>query len=164
MSRGSNGYRQTTYERSGNTESEYIYGNTVRKLEPSQRRKPAGANKRQPSPEVLRNRARARYMSIGYVLFLAAALCAASLVLVNYIQLQTELTNLTRNVASRQVELNNKKMANDEEYNRIVNSIDLEEIKRVALGELGMIYAQEGQIVTYENRSSDYMRQVVEGD
>ena len=52
------------------------------------------------------------------------------------------------------------KLANDEEYNRIISSIDLEEIKRIAIGELGMTYAQEGQIVLYVNEDNDYMRQV----
>ena len=99
-------------------------------------------------------------MSFGYVLFLMAAMCTAAFVLLNYIQLQAELTQRTKNVASKEVQLNNLKIANDEEYNRIMSSIDLEEIKRVAIGELGMVYAQEGQIVTYTNEKNDYMRQV----
>lgn len=41
-----------------------------------------------------------------------------------------------------------------------MSGIDLEEIKRVAIGELGMTYAQEGQIVEYENEEGDYMRRV----
>lgn len=99
-------------------------------------------------------------MSAGYVMFLAAALIASGLILVNFIQLQSQLTALTKTVAFRESELNQIKMANDEEYNRIISGIDLEEIKRIAIGELGMDYAEEGQIVPYENRSSDYMRQV----
>lgn len=164
MSQNRNSYRHATYDKYQGTQSEYIYGNTVRRLEPAGREERGAEKKKQPSAEVLRNRAKARYMSIGYVLFLATALCAAAFVLVNLIQLQTELTNLTKDVANKKIELNNLKMANDEEYNRIVNSIDLEEIKRIALGELGMIYAQEGQIITYDNNSNDYMRQVVDGD
>ena len=101
-------------------------------------------------------------MTAGYVAFLAVALCAAAFVLVNYIQLQTELTNLTRSIASKEIEVNNLRMANDEEYNRILSSIDLEEIKRIAMGELGMVYAEEGQIILYDSTSSDYMRQVTE--
>ena len=58
--------------------------------------------------------------------------------------------------------LNNMKQANDEEELRIANSIDLEEIKRIAIGELGMTYAQEGQIVLYSGEGTDYMRKVVE--
>ena len=86
-------------------------------------------------------------MSAGYVMFLAAALCAASFILVNYIQLQSELTTLTKIVADKESDLNSLKLSNDEDYNRIMSGIDLEEIKRVAIGELGMTYAQEGQIV-----------------
>ena len=103
-------------------------------------------------------------MSAGYVIFLAVAMCAAALILVNYIQLQADLTNRTRSVANKQSELNNLKVANDEEYNRILSSIDLEEIKRIAIGELGMTYAQEGQIVLYSNEGSDYMRKVPESN
>nr|WP_300917094.1 hypothetical protein [uncultured Acetatifactor sp.] len=99
-------------------------------------------------------------MSAGYVMFLAAALCAAAFILVNYIQLQSDLTTLTKTVADMESELNGLKLSNDEEYNRIISGIDLEEIKRVAIGELGMGYAEEGQIVEYENQEGDYMRRV----
>ena len=99
-------------------------------------------------------------MSAGYVVFLTAALCAAAYILVNYVQLRAALTNLTEEVAGKESRLNYLKVSNDEDYNRIISGIDLEEIKRIALGELGMIYAGEGQIVEYENESRDYMRQV----
>ena len=56
--------------------------------------------------------------------------------------------------------MNTLKLSNDEEYSRITRSIDLEEIKRIAIGELGMTYAQEGQIVLYDNAGTDYMRSV----
>ena len=95
-------------------------------------------------PEIRKTREKARHMSAGYVMFLAAALCAAAFILVNYIQLQSDLTTLTKTVAD----------------NRIISGIDLEEIKRVAIGELGMGYAEEGQIVEYENQEGDYMRRV----
>ena len=81
-------------------------------------------------------------------------------VLVNYIQLQSELTAMTKTVARRESELNQLKLANDEEYNRIISSINLEEVRRIAMGELGMVYAEEGQIITYEGNRSDYMRKV----
>ena len=62
-------------------------------------------------------------------------------------------------IASLESRLNNMRLANDEELVRINNSIDLEEIKRIAIGELGMTYATEGQIINYTNESSDYVRQ-----
>lgn len=142
--------------------SEYVYGNTVRKAMPQEQWEQAPV-KKNPHPEVRKNRDRFRHMSAGYVMFLAVALCAAAFILVNYVQLHAELTNMTKVVAEKESELNRIRLSNDEEYNRIISSIDLEEIKRIAIGELGMNYAKEGQIVEYENKDGDYMRQVTGG-
>ena len=48
---------------------------------------------------------------------------------------------------------------NDEEYSRIISSVDLEYIKDVAINQLGMRYAEEGQIVEVETQGDDYVRQ-----
>lgn len=151
-------YRTTAGNAYGNNErSQYVYGNTAydydirRHLEEEPRRKL--------SNETRKNREKAHHMSLGYVVFLVAALCACAIVLINYVQLQAELTSKTAVIAELESELNNLKLANDEEYNRITSSIDLEEIKRIAIGELGMTYAKEGQIITYTNNGTDYMRQ-----
>ncbi len=155
--------RQAAYERRINARAErnggiYVYGNTARELEPE--RQWEAKPRKQIQPAVRKNRERAHHMSAGYVLFLAAALCAAAFVLVNYIQMQANLTNLTRSTAVKASELNSLRDANNEKYNRIINSINLEEIKRIAIGELGMTYAQEGQIILYDNEGDDFMRQV----
>lgn len=163
MGQNRRNYRQNAYEEDrrphrGRIRGEYVYGNTVRRLDIQEQWEQAPVKK--PHPEVRKNREKARHMSAGYVMFLAAALCAAAFILVNFIQLQSDLTTLTKTVADRKSELNVLKLSNDEEYNRIISSIDLEEIKRVAIGELGMGYAEEGQIVEYENQEGDYMRRV----
>lgn len=165
MKQNRRNYGQTAYDKKrhrsgGRNYSEYVEGNTVRKLEPERRHTPAPVKK--PHHEVRKNRDKAKYMNAGYVLFLAVALCAAAFILLNYIQLQAELTNLTKAVASKESELNYLKQSNDEEYNRIISGIDLEEIKRIAIGELGMVYAKEEQVVEYEGETGDYMRQVTE--
>lgn len=148
--------RQTGRTTSQREKREYIYGSAVPKVEAPVRR----ATPTAPAHSVKKNRQKARYMSLSYVAFLCAAMCAAAFILINYIQLQSQVTQLTKTIASKEVELNNLKVANDEAYNRITSSVDLEEIKRIAIGELGMVYAGEGQIVTYTNDRSDYMRQV----
>lgn len=135
----------------------YVYGNTARELEP---RRQLEEPVRRPNVEARKNREKAHHMSAGYVLFLGAALVASALILVNYLRLQADLTNLSRSVVTRQSSLNKLRGENDEEYNRILRSLDLEEIRRVAMGELGMIYAQEGQIIIYESEQYDYMRKV----
>ncbi|MCD7836862.1 MAG: cell division protein FtsL [Lachnospiraceae bacterium] len=138
----------------------YMYDNTARNISIQRQLEEAPAHRL--SREARNNRERARRMNPGYLLFLMSALLICGIILVNYIQLQSELTALTQSVASLESELNTLKLENDEEYNRIIANIDLEEIKSVAIGELGMTYAREGQIITYSNEGSDYMRKVSE--
>ena len=78
--------------------------------------------------------------------------------MVNYVQLQSELTAKIKSVANKQIELNNLKSYNDEHLARITGSVDLESIESIARGELGMTYASEGQVITYESAGNDYMR------
>ena len=134
----------------------YIYDNTARDL---QIRRQMEEPRRQMSHETRKNREKARHMSIGYVTFLMGALIAYAFCLVNYIQMQSELTTKITEVSRMESELNSLKLSNDEEYSRITSNINLEEVKRIAIGELGMTYAAEGQVITYANSSNDYMRQ-----
>lgn len=138
----------------------YTEGNTVRKLDmpdatPRQPQKKANNTAR-------KNRDRAKHMSAGYVLFLSAALLASGIILINYIGLQSDITNSIQHISSLEKQLNDLKLANDEEYSRITSSVNLEEIKRVAIQELGMQYAQEGQIVSFASESNDYVKQVAD--
>lgn len=136
----------------------YVYGNNARALKPQ--RQWEDEPRRQLSHETRKNRDKAHHWSIGYVAFLTVAFCTSAFILINYIQLQADLTNRTKHLATLESELNALRLANDEEYSRITSSIDLEEIKRVAIGELGMTYAKEGQIISYSSVENDYMRQV----
>ena len=114
--------------------------------------------RRQLSHETRKNREKARHMSIGYVTFLMVALVACAFFLVNYIQMQSQLTTKITEVSRMESELNALKLSNDEEYSRITSSVNLEEIKKIAIGELGMTYATEGQVIPYAVISNDYMR------
>ena len=76
--------------------------------------------------------------------------------------MQAELTVSIKRVASLKNELNNLKLANDEELERIESSVNLEEIKQIAVEELGMTYAKAGQVVTISDEGSDYVRQLGE--
>ena len=51
------------------------------------------------------------------------------------------------------------KLANDTKYDETMASVDLEKIKDIAINELGMVYAQEGQIINYNSQDGDYVRQ-----
>lgn len=134
----------------------YIYDNTARDLQVQRQMEEP---RRQLSHETRKNREKARHMSIGYVTFLMVALVACAFFLVNYIQMQSQLTTKITEVSRMESELNALKLSNDEEYSRITSSVNLEEIKKIAIGELGMTYATEGQVIPYAGISNDYMRQ-----
>ena len=102
---------------------------------------------------------RLRYRNAAYVLFLTVALAVTSVMLIGYIRLESSITQSVKQVATLQSQLNNLKMENDEMKNRIDSSIDLEEIRRIAITELGMTYAGQGQIVEIPDDGSDYVRQ-----
>lgn len=42
--------------------------------------------------------------------------------------------------------------------NRLESNIDLEYIRQIAIGELGMVYANEDQIILYKTQKHDSMR------
>lgn len=135
-----------------------MYDSTARALEV--RRQLEEEPRKQLSHVARKNRDKAHHMNPGYVLFLMGALCICAYVLINYLQLQSDITTKVKNISKLESELNTMQLTNEENYNRIISSVDLEEIRKIAIGELGMTYAQEGQIITYENAGRDYMRRV----
>lgn len=112
------------------------------------------------SNETRYNREKAKHMNIGYVLFLIAALFLCAMVLINYIQSQAELTAKISEISQLEKELNTIKRSNDEEMERLESSMNLEEIKRRAITELGMVYANENQVIIYQSPNQDYMRKM----
>ena len=143
----------------GIMEKNYVYGSAVRKqYEPERRREeeiPLHVKKRAQA------RKRAHRMSLPTLLGLTLAVVLAGGVLSVYITLQADIKSSVKTVSKLEAELNSLKQDNDEAYNKAVSNLDLEEIKRIAIGEYGMTYATEGQIVTYsDGGGNDYVRQV----
>lgn len=139
----------------------YVYGSAAPKVDI---RREIEEEKRihHVSQATKKNREHVRSMSPAYVMVLLLCLCTTVCVIIWYVNLQSRVTSQVSVINQLESKLNNMRQANDEEELRIENSIDLEEIKRIAIGELGMTYAQEGQIVLYSGEGTDYMRKVVE--
>ena len=93
----------------------YIYDNTARDL---QIRRQMEEPRRQLSDETRKNREKARHMSIGYVTFLMGALIACAAFLVNYIQMQSELTTKITEVSRMEIEQNSLKLSNKKKNNK----------------------------------------------
>ena len=136
----------------------YVYGNTVRRevqpVSPAPAKKPKEISQR-----VQKNRNKALHMNRGYVIFLAVAAVVALFACVQYLQLQSEITNRSKHITSMQQELADAREANATKYNVVVNTMNLEEIREKAMTELGMVYATADQIVEYKSPTSNLVTQ-----
>lgn len=114
--------------------------------------------RKKPNHAVRRNREKAIHMNVGYALFLTGALVLAAVILIGYINLQSDITSSVKNLSKMKSQLHTLRQENDEYEAKINRSVDLEEVRRIAICELGMKYASEGQIVQVEGGGDDYAR------
>ena len=83
------------------------------------------------------------------VAFLAIAAMVVLFACVQYLQLQSDITQRSQHITSLQRELSQAKEENTTRYNAMVNYMNLEEIRDIAMNKFGMVYAQPGQVVNY---------------
>ena len=133
-----------------------IEGNTARKVQtleyPSRERQPERRERRHAE------KSNVQYVNVLYMIFLAAASCMVLWSCVNYLQLQAETTSRVKHIASLETELEDLRKENNDNYTRIMTSVDLDHIRDVAINELGMVYAEPNQVILYGG-TDDYVRQ-----
>lgn len=139
-------------------EQYYIDENAVRKLQTAPEKKEKRAE-RQVSHEARKNRAKALRMSRGYVLFLALVSVASLGMCVKFLQLKAVVTTQNETVAALESRLSKLKAENDALYNNTFSSVDLDEVKSIAMNRLGMQTADEDQIVGFSLSGNSYVRQ-----
>lgn len=137
----------------------YIYGSAARQLEAVPQTRPERSPVRRQAPV---KKERTKTMSFQYVLFLAAATLVTIVVCIGYLQLRAEVDGRISRISVMEIELKDAKAENDANYNYVMKNVDLEEIRKVAIEELGMTYATKEQVVLYESEESDYVRQYEE--
>ncbi|MCI6005552.1 MAG: hypothetical protein SOY73_03055 [Blautia sp.] len=183
-----NAGRSTTARRNPNivrnNRGAYVEGNTARRLQEvparrsytqhqesarkrvrssevpgSSRPSRSDSTSRQLSREAQRNREKAMSMSRGFVIFLAIVSVAVLFVCVYYLQLKSELTARMKTVAALETQLTELKEDNDAYESQVTSNVDLNAIKKIAIGRLGMRYPSDDQKMTYETSQSSYVRQ-----
>lgn len=138
-----------------------VQGNVVRKVQmetPKHRegvQGPVAVPRRSRKPE-------RDTLSIPYCIFLAAA-CVLTLTSgAYYLQQQALSTSSQKQIAALESELATLKKTNADDLNRIETSINLEEIRDIAINELGMVYATRDNVILYKNTSQNYVSQYEE--
>ena len=155
---------------SGSRTSYYVDGNTVRKIQeypdyypydvPERgRRRQAARKPKKLSEAVRRNRERTAGIGKGFIVFLAVISVAILFVCVQYLRLQTEITSAKSEVASLEATLTQLREDNDEYYSQVSSDINFDNIRKTAIGRLGMRYPSDDQIMTYETEGKSYVRQ-----
>ncbi len=139
--------------------TEYVQGSTVRALQPAVRPEREPVRRRVAEP-ARKKRQHVVHMNLGSLLFLTAALLFVGFTLISYLQMQVAITNSTKQISRLESQYVDLKLANDEKYNTINSSVDLEGIKQIAIGELGMTYASGEQVIYVEGHKDDYVRQI----
>ncbi len=140
----------------------YIDGNVVRHIQTEPGRERQQRARRPQAVNTRRNREKALNMTMPYVMFLMVAAVASVFLCVQYLQLQALGTNYRSDIAALESTLSEAKLANDSAYEEAVSSVSMEEIKETAINELGMVYANEGQVIVYSSQDRDYIRQYEE--
>lgn len=98
-------------------------------------------------------------MHLRDVIFLGIAGMIVVVSCINYLQKQALNTSYRNQVATQEAKLADLKERNDAAYESALKSVDLETIRNIAINKLGMVYAGEEQVKTYDDKSSDYVRQ-----
>ena len=138
----------------------YMYDNLVRVRRP-QIHQEAGyyeEEARTVSPQTKKNQRRAMKLGFGYVTFFAGAVAVALFVCFHYLGAQADLEQKTRKIESLRTEITRLNEKNTSEYNHIANSVNLDEVQQRA-AELGMVYAEDSQIVKYQSAGDHKIRQ-----
>ena len=147
-----------------------VDGNTARRLkDPDMEERLRSRDKRRREALAIRNVSLARLqeekklnahrMSRLNKLFWVAATAVCVLAAIGYLKINDENTRSVKQISALESELNTLKLKNDEAQARITGNVDLEEIRRIAIYELGMQYADEGQVVKFKDNGGDYVRQ-----
>lgn len=138
---------------------EYIDGNTVRKLNAYTVPERKHEREEQLSPKTRKKIDRVRSFDLKYTLTLVVAIGFTFAACVSMISVQAEINAQKKQIAALESEYRNLSNDNDAASARVNREVDLNAIKKIAMEELGMIYPDKGQVVTYDSAIEQYVKQ-----
>ncbi len=93
-----------------------------------------------------------REYTVHLCCFLIMAVAAVFYVCFSYVQTQNQLHEQRQQVVAIQSDIAQMKEDNEQEYQTVVDSVDLADVYRKATQELGMVRAKKDQVYTYQNK------------
>ena len=144
--------------------SNYVYGNTARKLNPRRQIPQEEINQpylvEQPETEKRHAPKVGHGIDLISMLLLVTAMITTLYICIEYLQVQSDIVQLNKAISS----LNSRITALDKENDALeavlkTAECDLEYIYQIAVGTLGMVYPNHNEIIYYENNENGYFRQ-----
>jgi cell division protein FtsL len=106
-----------------------------------------------------RRKEQARTMDGISLILLTVAVLLTFYVCIQYLQVRLEITGLNKNIASMESQVATMKRDNNAALEEINQAFDLKYVYRVATQELGMVFPSKEQVINYDSRKSDYVKQ-----
>lgn len=151
----------------------YISGNTARKLHSVPEREYDTYRRTQPQVVTLPQREQQRNIrprtsrqphvgmgiNFGSLILMLAAMAVTLYVCFHYLQTQSSSVQLQKQITALETKLTSLTDQNNAIEIAINKPVDLDQIYAIAVGELGMVYPKDNEIVMYEATDSGYVRQ-----
>lgn len=147
-------------------DDEYFSGNAVRKLQTvpeidhrrEEQREEYLRRQREAAKRQRRQLEKANNFDLLSLSFFTIALLFTVLAAIHYLQVQAQQKSISEQITAVQKEI----LAIRDENSAMKDSITelpLSEVYRIATEELGMVHPSDNQIVTYDSKKQDYLKQ-----
>lgn len=93
------------------------------------------------------------------VAMLGIALAIICVLAIQYLSVAAEITEVDKAISSLEDELQAMSQANDSMLATIASDVDLNEVYQVAVGQMGMVYPNNNQIIEFTYADTGYVRQ-----
>ena len=153
------------YETEGNAARKVMdyrsLGNTAPELEPEVREQ----RKQQEAREQQKKQAKSlkpnfcSNTSIISMILLVAAIVVTLYTCLGYLKVQADIVVVNKHIKTLEAELSDLEVRNASAYNAVVESVDFDEVYRVAVTELGMVFPNKSTVLKYDASAEGYVRQ-----
>ncbi len=143
----------------------YIDGSTVRKVEQAPARKSNNETRKKASNKTVQHKRvsekaqKALAFNMGYTVFVTSAVLIMILASIAVLYMESRISLQQANINDLETQLEVIEEENAAYRLSLESMYTLDEIYDVATNELGMVYAEKGQIVYYESADEDYVKQ-----
>ena len=133
-----------------------VEGNTVRVGEARVQHAPEQEIRVRVQPQAVPARVR---VNVPYVLMLLAVTLLFGYLCFSYLKVQASINASMNRIANLEEQITKVRSENTVRENRLSAQMDLEEVFRIAVDEMGMIYPDESEVVEYTEQMREYVRQ-----